>query len=283
MKTFTFRNGADSLFGLTEHLVLHGAEVSPRGEPTLEARNVTIQITHPDDVTLNGIGRAWNAKIAAAEALQLIGGFSDAARMVRIAPMFERFVNSSTGMFDGAYGPRTNVQMQSLLAKLLEDSDTRQGIVQIWDYHSDQIPGSFDYPCTVYINFSIRGSSLLMTTHMRSNDVWLGWCYDLFQFTQLGWTVANYLGLEMGPYAHVVDSLHLYERDIPKVRQLTKHNAAPRSRLRGLGVKQDALQIPTWREFAQEPAYEFFNDEENVPLTDSEAWFVDQQLWRFSE
>jgi thymidylate synthase len=282
VKTFTFRNGVDSLYGLAEHLLRHGHKVAPRGQVTLEERNAVIQVTHPDDVTMYGIGRNWSDRLAAAEALQLIGGFSDPAAMVRMVPSMENFVNPQTRKFDGAYGPRTVGQMQAMLTKLLDDRDSRQGVLQVWNYTYDQIPGSVDYPCTVYINFAIRDSSLFMTTHMRSNDIWWGWCYDLFQFTQLGWTVANYLGLEMGTYTHVADSLHLYERDLPKLEKLSRPINATPQRLRGIGLKQSALQIPTWREFAQEPAWEFFYDIENTPLSDTEQWFIDRKIFEFN-
>lgn len=282
MRAITFRNGWSSLLGLTEMLAIHGQTVAPRGMETLEMRNIMIRISHPDDVLMTGIGRNWSSQLAGSEALQLIGGFSDSVALCQIAPNMKNFVNEITGEFDGAYGPRVYPQMQPLLDRLMDDNDTRQGVLQIWDYGTDQLRGSKDYPCTVYINFSIRDRVLYMTTHMRSNDVWWGWSYDLFQFTQFGWTVANYLGLEMGPYTHVADSFHLYARDFSAVQKLHPP-ASAHPRLRGIGLRQDGVEkIHNWREFAQQPAWEFFNDPINTPVTDSEAWFNDLGLWIYT-
>ena len=48
---------------------------------------------------------------------------------------------------------------------------------------------------------------------MRSNDVWWGLPYDVFQFTQLQLTLARLLDVAPGEYTHMVGSLHAYERD----------------------------------------------------------------------
>ena len=55
-----------------------------------------------------------------------------------------------------------------------------------------------------------------MTTYMRSNDLWMGFPYDVFQFTCLQTLLAMELDVELGTYTHVAGSLHLYERDYAK-------------------------------------------------------------------
>ena len=51
---------------------------------------------------------------------------------------------------------------------------------------------------------------------MRSNDLWLGFPYDVFQFTCLQVRMAMELGLDIGTYTHIAGSLHLYARDFEK-------------------------------------------------------------------
>ena len=53
-----------------------------------------------------------------------------------------------------------------------------------------------------------------MTTYMRSNDIWMGFPYDVFQFTAMQILLSMQLGVELGTYTHISGSLHLYERDL---------------------------------------------------------------------
>lgn len=234
MKTFVFDNAAESIPVLTTALLRHGAVVEPRGLRTRELRNVTIQLNDPGDCLMQNVGRNMNYKLAALESLQLIGGFSDPHLMGVVAPATKRFMTG--GHFHGAYGPRIAPQMPKILERLKKDPDTRQGVVNIWDPAQDLfLDGSPDYPCTVGFNFAIRNNRLLMSTHMRSNDLWWGWTYDVVQFTQLQWTVANILGMDPGPYTHYVDSFHMYEKDIFDAKQIIPATGS-RRRLRGLAA-----------------------------------------------
>ena len=49
---------------------------------------------------------------------------------------------------------------------------------------------------------------------MRSNDLWTGFPYDVFQFTAMQILMSMELGLELGSYTHIAGSLHLYERNL---------------------------------------------------------------------
>jgi thymidylate synthase len=111
--------------------------------------------------------------------------------------------------------------------KLRDDPDTRQAVITLWDPALDRHDPQpkRDYPCTVMLHFMIRGGKLTLRVHMRSNDVWLGLPYDVFQFTQLQLTLARALGIEAGDYVHQASSLHLYERDLTAVSDL--HPPAP--------------------------------------------------------
>lgn len=276
---YQYKNGVDSLFGMVSALRLYGENVSPRGIDTFELRNVTICIDDPTDATMLGIGRNWNADLAAAEALQLIGGFSDAKVMVNIAPNFAAFLDPPDFThFHGAYGPRTSYALQTVYRRLSEDPDSRQGVVTLWHNERDAQHHP-DLPCTVYLNFTIRDGKLFLTTHMRSNDVWWGWCYDLFQFTQLQLTMARALNVDIGDYVHVVDSFHMYVRDIDASESLTRTIASPRPSLCGLGRSDE-----DWGEMV-EVAHELFYDliTDTTLCTETEAWYADRRLSRYGE
>ena len=223
---------ADSLRILPSELMKYGDITSPRGQGTFELRNVIIVLEDPTDCLAVGVGRRMNVKLAIAEALQLIGGFSDPEVMGNIAPNVRQF--RTGGIFSGAYGPRIRPQMEKALRRLMIDPDTRQAVVTVWDPLHDQQDGIKDIPCTVSFNWHIRDGKLHQTTHMRSNDIWWGWTYDVVQFTQLQCTVANFLEVPVGQYVHMVDSLHLYERNVEDVMTITPQEG-PRPRLSGLG------------------------------------------------
>jgi thymidylate synthase len=78
---------------------------------------------------------------------------------------------------------------------------------------------SKDVNCTVALHFIIREGKLYLTTYMRSNDIWMGFPYDVFQFASMQVLLSMELGVELGTYTHIAGSLHLYERNSKKKRR----------------------------------------------------------------
>lgn len=272
MREYACASAVDALLRVGNDLILDpDFIVSPRGRQTHEIRNVTIQVNDPSDCTMTGIGRLWNPRIAVAEFLQLVGGFSNSEAMTRVHPSFADF-QGDHGEFHGAYGVRTGDAMGWLVDRLQASPDTRQGVVNVWDNERDQAGFvAKDMPCTTDFNFTVREGQLLMTTHMRSNDVWRGWSYDAFQFMQLGWTIANFLEVGMGPYTHVVDSMHMYVDDMDAFYQLHPLEEHPeRVRLHGL----DSGGEPNWKD-VQDVATDIFYTQDAKGETDSEQWMID--------
>ncbi len=207
-------------------VLLNGDKVAPRGQATRELLGTTIVLDDPYTALPIGVGRKLNIGIAAAEAVQLIGGFSDPQLMSAVSKNFDQFRDG--GIFHGAYGPRIRPQLEAVVRRLDEDSSTRQAVITLWDpLHDLHVAGQRDYPCTVALHFMIRSGKLDLHVTMRSNDVWWGLTYDVFQFTQLQLTVASALRRGVGTYYHHANSLHLYERDIPAVEHLHDYDFAP--------------------------------------------------------
>lgn len=99
---------------------------------------------------------------------------------------------------------------------LIKDKNSRQAIIHIKVPKNTLEQPTKDLNCTVCLQFLIRENKLYCTTYMRSNDLWLGFPYDVFQFTCLQVRMAMELGLHIGTYTHIVGSLHLYQRDFEK-------------------------------------------------------------------
>lgn len=217
-------NGRHALVQVADLVLRLGHRVSPRGLQTKEIEHLTVQIGNPYDALCLGINAKQSRRVAAAEALQLIGGFSDPAFAVEHAPKLKAFLNER-GEFDGAYGPRVAGQYAHLVDRLKSDSLTRQAVLQIWQQRDLERLGSHDYPCTLSLGFAIRRDQLNLSVVMRSNDVNWGFKNDIFQFTQLQCSIANILGIPAGVYRHTAFSMHLYERDWPWAEELD-HRAA---------------------------------------------------------
>lgn len=230
-----FETGSEAVYHLARMLAQYGEKRSPRGQATREVRDMTFQIENPEHAAATNIDRGLRPAIAGAEALQLIGGFSDPAAMGMVSAKFKDFMDH--GELMGAYGPRVGNEMQKVIDLLYRDPDTRQAVVTVYSSYRDLHPHTQnrDVPCTLTLTFFIRHDELCMKTHMRSNDVWLGLPYDLVQFTQLQLTVARSLGIIAGPYTHHVDSFHVYDRDLEKVDGLVNPN--------GHGQQLEGLRI----------------------------------------
>lgn len=99
---------------------------------------------------------------------------------------------------------------------LIKDKNSRQAIIHIKVPKNTLEQPTKDLNCTVCLQFLIRENKLYCTTYMRSNDLWLGFPYDVFQFTCLQVRMAMELGLHIGTYTHITGSLHLYQRDFEK-------------------------------------------------------------------
>jgi thymidylate synthase len=59
----------------------------------------------------------------------------------------------------------------------------------------------------------VRGDKLEWTQVIRSNDLFRGLPHNLVQFTALQEVMAGWLGIEVGDFHLVTDSLHFYETD----------------------------------------------------------------------
>ena len=102
---------------------------------------------------------------------------------------------------------------------------------------ADLLRAHGDRPCTTQITFLIRNGKLITTTYMRSQDIYLGWTYDMVMFSQLHLTMAACLGVQAGDHVHVVQSMHLYERNLDQALAVTRPPDDPAVILSGLPMQ----------------------------------------------
>jgi thymidylate synthase len=192
-----------------------------------ELMGYSFTLEDPYDAAPTDVGRGFVPAIAAVEALQLVGGWSDPELTIAVAPNMAQFTEDD-GTFHGAYGPRLREQIPRVIDRLERDLTTRQAMLVIFDPLKDWYDGPKDLPCTITMQLLVRDGALHGFTYMRSNDFWWGLAYDAFQFTRLQITIAQHLGLDVGKYHHHVGSFHAYERDWDAIKALKYPLRSPR-------------------------------------------------------
>ena len=204
-------------------IMVHGAKVAPRGMVTREVLGYSFTFKDPLDALPIGTGRGLSLPFAAVEAAQLQAGVSFPDMMKRINPTMSQFMDTDDNgneYLHGAYGPRIAPTLMEVVTLLKKSPDTRQAVLTIFETERDITPNTPDVPCTLSLQFFIRNDALDLSVTMRSNDVWWGLAYDVFQFTQLQAMVAQMVGVRIGVYRHMANSMHAYERDWDSVRRL---------------------------------------------------------------
>lgn len=104
-----------------------------------------------------------------------------------------------------------NDQLDKVVQMLQENPNTRKAAISIYDGKEiDQYRK--DTPCTYAVQFTIFAGKLHMAVHMRSNDVWFGFCNDQYCFSKMQEMVADRVGVPIGTYYHHAHNMHIYER-----------------------------------------------------------------------
>lgn len=229
MMTLSARTATDLFTDAAAGVLTGGERAAPRGLATLEVLGAELRLREPRRRLVHVPGtRRLNPAFAVAEAAWILSG-SDDPWIYDFNSQLRKYADD--GILQGAYGPRlrrwrgTVDQLDAVRRKLLDDPDTRQAVIQLFDPERDH-RGHKDVPCTLGFRFFIRAGRLHMHTTMRSQDLWLGFPYDVFTFTVLHELMAGWVGAELGEYRHSVDSLHLYATNWDAAWALTAQPAA---------------------------------------------------------
>ena len=192
-----------------------GHAVSPRDQETVERTGVIYELSNPRANIIISNARNLNYQFMVAEWLWMAYGRDDVNTIAQYNSQIAKF--SDDGItFNGNYGVPIARQMPYVMDKLRSDTASRQAIIQIY---SQPMRPTKDVPCTLSLQFILRGFYLQMLVAMRSSDVWLGLPYDIFNFTQIGEGVAAKLRQCIDPRIHfnkmllTLGSSHLYERN----------------------------------------------------------------------
>lgn len=220
-----------------------GVNVSPRQLASKEiiSYSSTVCMSKP---VVSIFNRKVSFQFMAAEALWILEYDNRVAPLAKYAPRIRDFSDDGK-VFYGAYGPQLEPQLNYVVDKLLEDIDTRQAVVSIWIRNPNK---SKDIPCTVSAQWVIRGGKIHCIDTMRSSDLWLGWPYDIFNFTLLTVWVGLQLkqrGLvvELGDITLQAGSQHLYSKNIDGARKCLSDSSFADYTPLSLGVFESTLHL----------------------------------------
>ncbi len=224
-----------------------GVVQQSRDQPTRELVHVAVTLTDPRQRVV--FARAINPAFALADVLWVLAGANDADFLQfwnrRMATYTD---DNNPHVLHGAYGYRLGSQpmlsqatatrlrhvhpgdlprldqLKAAAEALRHTPHSRQVVLHIWDAARDlpaPEPRSRDVPCNVMSHLMLRSGRLEWLQIMRSNDLVWGLPYNIIQFTSMQEMVAGWLGVDVGTYVHISDSLHVYERHWPLLNALT--------------------------------------------------------------
>jgi thymidylate synthase len=205
----------------------HGRESAPRGIRCVEINGAGVRIENAGDNVINHPARRISEAYLVFELLWYAGADNSKAGVEMISTYGKMWknltnpdgsVNSNYGhyFFADLLGPGKS-QFGYVLEKLRQDPNSRQAVVNINSMAHKTIEGCKDFPCTFSVQFLIRGKKLHSIVCMRSTDLVLGFCNDIYQFSQLQRLLLAELNsdreekLGLGSISLFTNSLHLYE------------------------------------------------------------------------
>lgn len=198
-----------------------------RGIGCREITNLSIELTDPRNRFVWNKAREMNYEFAMKFFLWMLNGDTDFSYVAGSNNNAKNFIDAPKDdkamptNFSTAYGPRIVRQLPFILDELARDKESRRAVIHILLEDDLQMLGTNtkeEYPCTDSFTFLIRDNKLHMYTHMRSNNMVLTICYDMFNMTMFHEYVyremkKTYPELKLGTYHHNIASAHYFDRE----------------------------------------------------------------------
>lgn len=219
-------------------IIERGKSHAPRGLPTTEvlANTFCWEMSKP---LITHQTRKLNLSFAFGEPHWILSGDNSLAGISRFMKRYANYSDDGITL-SGAYGPPFRDQLPYIIRTLCDDPSSRQAVISIWRPK----PGpSKDIPCTIALQFMVRGGALHTMVNMRSSDAWLGLPYDVMTFSLMSYLVAAILNVELGYGTLFIGSSHIYENHHTVAAELvrTEPYELPQLTLRPSAIRlQDA-------------------------------------------
>jgi thymidylate synthase len=281
-------SNADEAYAWTlSQLLDHGEEVIGgeslsvgSGQKVHELLNFTVVLDSPRDRLIFNKARRINLPAAVARFLWMMAGSDRLADIAFYEPKVSLFTDDGISIPGSSYGqrilrsrPGLN-QLEAVIDRLQEDPQSRRAAISI--YHpEDAIRASKDIPCAFGLFYHIRGDRLHSTTLMRSNNAFILLPYNIFEFSLLAEVVAAEVQVSMGALTHTAISMHLYERDVAKAREVIE-GFRQDSSTRGSNIPEIPLGSAPLQQIRQLVILEaeLRHESEGVTGTNIEEWIA---------
>ena len=216
----------------------HGVERESRGLKTLELQGPTTTVyKQPWECVLMDPVRDANPFFHFFESMWILAGSNSLAMPKFFLNRYAEYSDDGKTLH-GAYGhrlrswaqidnPDTFDQLNRVVDLLRDKPDTRQAVLSIWDPVRDLYARTKDMPCNDMVMLKLRDGRLDMTVCCRSNDaIWGAYGANAVQFSILQQWLSAMVGAQVGYYAQMSDSLHVYT-DLPLWQAYTRGEWQP--------------------------------------------------------
>lgn len=222
-------NSNRATFYQAYQVVLAAPQSAPRGQLVRDLRGAVLMFDLNEPLLTSFEHRKLNLNYCKREWLWYLGADPYDDSIVEHAKMWAK-LKQPDGRYFSNYGyyifGGSSSQFAYALHQLETDPDSRRASIVLLD-RDHLFFENVDTVCTYAINFAIVRGCLNMIVHMRSNDIVFGLTNDAFCFSQIAEfmfrkLLQKYPTLSRGTYAHVVDSLHVYERHFEMLHQIVR-------------------------------------------------------------
>jgi thymidylate synthase len=224
MHSYSAFDTLDQVLAWATHQCLEfGTPVAPREDPTYELVGVSFCLINPRARIPSSVARKWSCALALGELCWHLRGASDLETLAYYAPRWRRYSDDGRSVKGSCYGSAAfrsdqGTSQWEYAKRLLKVDPATRRAVMVFDQPRASDDATVDKSCLTSMQFLVREDRLHAVVCMRSNDLFLGVPYDVFNFTMLQELMALELRLPLGSYVHFAGSLHLYERDIQRAR-----------------------------------------------------------------
>jgi len=204
---------------LLNKAIRQGQRTTVRGNNMLDLGFRIFSFCFPENNILLDKARKLNYGFMMSELIWYLRGSNLLYPLSLFNNNISQFSDDGKTMF-GAYGPHIRLGLDQCAKILFEDRLSRQAYFPIYNM-SHLLNKSKDIPCTLGFHFiSQDNEKLNLITHMRSQDLWWGFPYDIANFSTILCIFAAYMDFKIGYHIHIVDSMHVY---VDKIDEMKKY------------------------------------------------------------
>jgi thymidylate synthase len=116
-------------------------------------------------------------------------------------------------------GKITN-QVHNVIDELKNNAASRRHVVSLWNI--DDLDQMALYPCVWNHQWLVKQGKLHLIVQVRSNDIFLGNCFNHFQYYVLQRIMCQVTGYEIGQLVLNINDAHIYDKHVDLIQEQVK-------------------------------------------------------------